>query len=63
MTAGALTIADQSLVGGIYRIELGPTAHGRGLALITGVSTRSLFLSFQKSRGYAPMEFVCWGLR
>jgi len=28
------------------------------LALVTGVSTRSLFLAFQKSRGYSPMEFV-----
>jgi len=28
------------------------------LALVTGVSTRSLFLSFQKSRGYSPMDFV-----
>lgn len=28
------------------------------LALVTGVSTRSLFLSFQRSRGYSPMDFV-----
>jgi len=28
------------------------------LALVTGISTRSLFLSFQKSRGYSPMDFV-----
>lgn len=28
------------------------------LALVTGASTRSLFLSFQRSRGYSPMDFV-----
>lgn len=28
------------------------------LALITGVSTRTLFLSFQKSRSYSPMDFA-----
>jgi AraC-like DNA-binding protein len=28
------------------------------LALVTSISTRSLFLSFQKSRGYSPMDFV-----
>jgi AraC-like DNA-binding protein len=28
------------------------------LALVTGVSTRSLFLSFQRRRGYSPMDFV-----
>jgi AraC-like DNA-binding protein len=28
------------------------------LALVAGVSTRSLFLSFQRNRGYSPMDFV-----
>jgi AraC-like DNA-binding protein len=28
------------------------------LALVAGVGTRSLFLAFQKTRGYSPMDFV-----